>query len=244
MTMLAQDVPISRHSIAYGSERIDFTISFSERRQLAIIVDPSGTVSVRAPLHVGLPDILARVRRRSAWIVRQRDGFEAIDGRSLVKRFVNGETHRYLGRQYRLRISEGTPKSVKLHGRYFDLVVPDRKNARIVKQELDRWYRRRAGDVFTSSVERCLKSSYLRSLDTPPLSIRKMQRRWGSCTPSHSVLLNLDLIRTPVDCIDYVVAHELCHLIERHHGPEFYRLLRRVMPDWERRKRRLNLCEL
>ena len=77
----------------------------------------------------------------------------------------------------------------------------------------------------------------------PPLQVRRMERRWGSCTPSGRVLLNPRLVLAPTACIDYVVVHELCHLQHPHHGRDFYDLLGRVMPDWEDRKARLDLVQ-
>jgi predicted metal-dependent hydrolase len=74
------------------------------------------------------------------------------------------------------------------------------------------------------------------------IQIRKMSNRWGSCTAEGHILLNPDLIVAPLPCIEYVVAHELCHLREHNHGTDFYRLLTAMMPDWERRRERLNLC--
>lgn len=69
--------------------------------------------------------------------------------------------------------------------------------------------------------------------------MRRMAKRWGSLSAAGRLLLNRRLIEAPVDTIDYVIVHELCHMAEAHHGPEFYRLLDRVMPDWARRKARL-----
>jgi predicted metal-dependent hydrolase len=144
-----------------------------------------------------------------------------------------------LGRQYRLRVTKGSPLSVKLIGRYFEIVTGDRAETEAVRRQLETWYRRRAKEVFAQHIEECLKSSYFRNLDQPNWSIRRMKRRWGSCTKQGSILLNLLLIQASPLCIDYVISHELCHLIHHHHDTDFYRLLSRVMPDWQSRKRKL-----
>ncbi len=233
-----------RHTIAFGSKRIDFDLSFSPRKRLSISVDPGGAVVVKAPQGAALDVVLNHVQRRAGWITRQRDRFESFGPVLLPKRYVSGETHRYLGRQYRLNLSTGSLRAVKLVGRYFEIVTPDKTDSAVVRRQLDAWYRNHAEKVFDDRMRRCLRSSYLRKVGRPGFVIRRMKRRWGSCTKQGKVLLNPDLVKTPPDCIEYVITHELCHLIEHNHGPAYYRLLTKVMPDWERRWERLNSCEL
>jgi predicted metal-dependent hydrolase len=84
-----------------------------------------------------------------------------------------------------------------------------------------------------------LTSSYFRNLASPNWSIRRMKRRWGSCTKGGTILLNVLLIQASPRCIDYVITHELCHLTHHNHNTAFFRLLDRVMPDWRERKSRL-----
>jgi predicted metal-dependent hydrolase len=81
-------------------------------------------------------------------------------------------------------------------------------------------------------------------ISRPPMQVRRMRKRWGSCTPQGRIILNLDLIRAPRLCVDYVILHELCHLKHPHHGKAFYRLLDRVMPDWREIKARLRTVRL
>jgi hypothetical protein len=184
------------------------------------------------------------VQRRAGWIVRQRDGFATLGAVRPPKLFKNGETHRYLGRQYRLRILTDSKPGVRLRGRYFEITVVDKTDKEAIRRQLDRWYRFRAEQVFAARTAKCLSKSYLRDLAEPKVLIRQMKRRWGSCTRRGTVLLNLELVKTPLICIEYVITHELCHLQEHNHGPAFYRLLERCMPDWRKRKARLNSCEL
>ena len=241
MTNSQADRMTGPQTLVYGSEIIDFRLSFSPRRRLTITVEPNGSVIVKAPTGATLDTVLEQVRRKAGWIIRQRDAFAAFGPSMPPKKYVSGETHRYLGRQYRLRVKQGATRSVKLIGRYFEVVTPDKSDTLAIQRQLDDWYRRRAQHIFANLLEHCLASSWFRSLATPRWTIRKMKRRWGSCTKNGTILLNLLLIQVSPRCIEYVIAHELCHLIVHDHGPRFDRLLNRVMPDWRERKRKLEL---
>jgi predicted metal-dependent hydrolase len=239
MTNSQADRMTGRQTLDYGSETIDFSLSFSPRRRLSISVEPHGGVVVKAPAEATFEAVLNQIRKKAGWIIRQRDQFAAFGPVMPPKRYVSGETHRYLGRQYRLRVTRGDLSSVKLVGRFFEVVTPDKSDSAAVRKQLDAWYRRRALKVFGDHLERCLKSSYFRKLTFPEWSIRKMKRRWGSCMKDGAILLNLQLIQASPRCIEYVIVHELCHLIHHGHDASFYRLLGRALPDWRERKARL-----
>jgi predicted metal-dependent hydrolase len=241
MTTLQADRMTGRQTLVYGSESINFSLSFSPRRRLSITVEPHGAVAVKAPAEATLKTVLDHVRKKAGWIIRQRDQFAAFGPAMPPKRYVSGETHPYLGRQYRLRITQGGSPSVKLVGRFFEIVTSDKSDAVTVRKQLDAWYRRRATTVFGDYLERFLTSSYFRKLTTPKWSIRRMKRRWGSCTKDGAILLNPSLIQASPQCIEYVVVHELCHLIHHRHDAAFFRLLDRMLPDWRRRKRLLEM---
>jgi len=243
MTNSQADRMTGRQTLGYGSETIDFSLSFSPRQRLSITVEPQGDVVVKAPAEATLESVLNHVRKKAGWIIRQRDQFAAFGPVMPPKRYVSGETHRYLGRQYRLRVTRGDLKSVKLAGRFFEIVTPDKADAAAVRQQLDAWYRDHAVNVFGNTVERCMSSTYFRTLAQPEWSIRRMKRRWGSCTKDGAILLNLLLIQASPRCIEYVICHELCHLIHHNHDPRFFRLLDRVMPDWRERKRKLEMAQ-
>jgi predicted metal-dependent hydrolase len=137
-------------------------------------------------------------------------------------------------------VHEGTPEAVKLLGRFLHVWLSDRTDVDRIELLLGRWYRARAKRVLQHRLGECLKQCpSLRPPRIPKLSIRKMTHRWGSCTKAGNVLLNLDLIKAPIHCVDYVLIHELCHLRVHNHSPAFYRLLRRCIPDWESKKGRL-----
>ena len=114
---------------------------------------------------------------------------------------------------------------------------------RRVKALLDRWYRAHARRVFQERLDACYPRAERLGAPYPEIAIRVMRTRWGSCSSPDKIALNLKLIQVPKHYIDYVVMHELCHLLERNHSPRFRELLDRAMPDWRERKRKLDEYE-
>ncbi len=158
-------------------------------------------------------------------------------------RFVSGATHRYLGKQYRLRVSQNDFESVKLRGGYFHIETPNTE-ASNVERLLDTWMRSKASLQFSRRIERWNTWCTTNQLPTPQLHLRKMRNRWGSAHQNGKILLNPHLIRMPSICIDYVIAHEICHLKHPKHNAAFYDLLHRFFPDWMNVKSRLEKAEL
>lgn len=109
-----------------------------------------------------------------------------------------------------------------------------------MKTLLDRWYAGHAKEIFRERLEVCAGKVARLGITAPMPAIRRMVSRWGSCSPRGRITLNLELIKVPKECIDYVMLHELCHLKERHHGSRYWALLKRVMPDYESVRLRLN----
>ncbi len=225
----------------HAGQRLPFRVEFSDRKDLAISVLPDLRLEVVAPAGSALDAVLPRVQKRAGWIVKQLRFFEQYQPPKPKPSFVAGETHHYLGRQYRLKVAEGTAESVKLVGKFFRVVARRPSDTGRVKDLLGRWYREHATALFTDRLRAAVASLPHLALERPPrLLVRCMEKRWGSCTRAGTVLLNLDLIRAPVHCVDYVIVHELCHLKVHSHGPAFFRLLSRCMPDWKSRKDRLD----
>ena len=228
------------HHIFYGGHKIDFTVVRRRRATLEIAVEPDASVVVRAPVDAPMEAIAKKVRKRAAWVRRQQRFFSRYLPQTPERRYLSGETHLYLGRQYRLRVVLGERPSVK-RIRGFLMVrsrQPDRPE--VTRRIVEAWYRVRARETFAERLEANLGRFTDRDTFRPRgLVVRRLRRRWGSLSPAGRLLLNCRLIEAPLDTIDYVITHELCHMAEPHHGPAFYRLLDRVMPDWPQRKERL-----
>jgi predicted metal-dependent hydrolase len=230
-------------TLTYGTDRIHYEVRFLASRQtLAIEVHPDSRVLVRAPLDCPPSVINERVQRRARWISRQLAEFEHYRPRTPARQYVNGESHLYLGRQYRLKLVPGDAASIKLTRGQLLVTLPGEPDPARVRALLHRWYLDRARTVFTEVLDASLP--HFKGVEQPRLIVRTMQSRWGSLSRAGTMTLNVNLVRAPRPCIEYVVTHELCHTRHRHHDARFFKLLGQVMPDWEQRKQRLEAALL
>lgn len=228
-------------AVDYGTRTIEFTLERRDRSTLEITVQPDCTVEVVAPVDATDTDIKTRVRKRARWILSQQKFFAQFLPRTPPRQWLPGETHLYLGRQYRLRIGEqSVTRRVRLTRGFILVDGVDFHDSVSVEALVTAWYRDHARAQFARRLELC-QGRFRDPVEVAPAAVqlRRMNTRWGSMAASGRLSLNPDLVRAPVDSIDYVITHELCHLAEPNHSRAFYELQASVMPDWERRKLRL-----
>ena len=229
-----------KYSIEYGDQTIPFTLIRRKRRTLAIHVHPDQSVRVLAPQRATQKHIFELVRKRAAWIIKKQRQFETYLPPVPPRQYINGETHRYLGRQYRLKIDDDSPAKVRIHDSLIWVSKGGNSSNKSVQTCVDSWFRDRAKIVLEERLDECLIAFAKHNIDRPVLTIRRMKTRWGSCSPKGRITLNTKLLHVPKRYIDYVVTHELCHLKEPNHSEGFYRLLASVMADWRERREKLN----
>ena len=228
----------------FGSRQIPYRLHRADRKRLRVVVSPELVVDVYAPRNTDDEKIRLAVQKKASWIARTLDKLESYHPLPIPKRYISGETLVYLGRQYRLKIVKNSKKSAKLMGRFLWVWVENNNDTPSVKKAVDQWYRKRAREVLGRYLEKCYTVASRHGVPEPLLVIRTMQRRWGSCSNKGRITLNVNLIKVPVHCIEYVIMHELCHLKYNNHSKTFYSLLTRCQPDWRRRKEMLDRFRL
>jgi predicted metal-dependent hydrolase len=230
---------MSKHSIQYGNATIKFKLEFSLRKTLGIEVHPDAKVFVLAPNDSSLQKIKDKVKSKAHWILKQQDFFLQFHPITPKRKFVSGESHKYLGRQYRLKIIKSKSESVKLTRGKFEIKTKQKSNKKGLESQLKGWYEVKAGAYFDKlllELNAIKNSIYEGNVN---LKNRWMTKRWGSCSAKGTITLNNELIKAPKKCIEYVIIHELCHLAFLNHSKAFYRLLEKHCPDWRRRKEEL-----
>ncbi len=239
-------LPDKKLSIIYGDEVIDFEVfeRLSRTQKILIKVYSDCRVVVSTPPDTDDQTIIDAVKQRSRWIYKQLKDFREQRKFITPRQYRSGESHFYLGKQYQLKVvkDDSSPQGVKLFRGKLEVNTLDNALENI-KSLLNDWYRNRAKVVFESRLERLLEGA-LWVENKPDIRLFTMNTQWGNCSPSGVITLNPHLIKAPTICIDYVILHELCHLVEHNHSDRFYQLLKQVMPDWEVRKEKLdNMAE-
>lgn len=222
----------------YEQIAFDYTLTLEARKTVAVTVHPDQSVSVKAPLLATEEKINRFLNRKWRWIIKHQRYFAQFKPLPL-KKYLSGETFRYLGRNYKLLIRK-TEKDERVSLQQgtltvFSLAPNDRLRS---QQLLEAWYTEKAKHHFAERLKLC--AAKFPQKEFPKLGVRRMTKRWGSYShKTNRIWLNLKLIKASKNQIDYVVTHELCHIAHPRHDKAFYQLLSNYLPDWKRIKAEL-----
>lgn len=207
------------------------------------VYPPNGRVRVAAPLRVSDDSIRLAVINKLVWIHRQQARF-ASQPRLTEREATTGESYYLFGSRYRLAVvpSSGRPRVVLVTKTRLELHAPRHASAATRLAVIDRWYRRELRGAAQPMID---KWQDIIGVKAEFVGIKRMKTRWGSCNHSKSrVWLNSELAKKPLVCLEYVVVHELIHLIEPTHTERFVSLMDKHLPDWKRRRTELNSAPL
>lgn len=235
------------HSLSYGDKLISYSVlrNASRSNRIRIDVFPNGSVNVEAPDSATEHSIRKAVAKRSRWIVRHVEDAHNRFAHVLPREYVSGEMVLYLGKRYMLKViqHDGRYSSVKLLRGLLEVQVRDTKPTN-VKAKMRAWYRVKAQTYFARRLNELLDGLPIAS-QRPAFELKHMTKQWGSCSVEGKLTLNPFLIKAPIECVDYVLLHELCHLIEHNHSAKFFAMLDQHSPNWKRVKRDLdNMAEV
>ena len=210
----------------------DVKIVRKDVKNITLKVRPNGEAILTTPKAASDEHIKFIIKKRAKWIAKKREFFASF--KTPQKEYVSGEDFRYLGRSYRLKVVQSEEECVKLQRGYIELFVKDKSNLKRKENLVYEWYHEKAMLYFFNILQEFNK---IVKQDIKSVKIRQMKTRWGSCNPYKSYInLNIELIKKPRACIEYVVFHELVHLLHPDHSKKFYDYLTLYMPDWQKRK--------
>lgn len=207
------------------------------------VYPPHGRVRVAAPLRVSDDAVRLAVISKLGWIRRQRARFEA-QSRQSAREMVRGESHYFLGTRYRLCVVhwDGVTRVVLRNRAEMQLHVQPESTAEQREQVLQRWYRRQLKELIPPMIE---KWEAIIAVKVAVWGVKKMKTKWGSCnSEARRIWLNLELAKKPLQCLEYIVVHEMVHLLQRHHNDRFTTLMDKFLPNWRLHRDELNHAPL
>lgn len=228
---------INTTSISVGG--VDVQIDRKEIKNLHIgVYPPHGRVRVATPVKIDDEAVRLAVVSKLSWIKKQVRHFQE-QPRQTKREMVSGESHYFLGKRYLLDVIHGSAKHhVVLKHSHLELHVRANTSVDNRKLVLSEWYREQ---LQNKALYLILKWEKIIGVELSSWSIKKMRTKWGSCNIKNKrVFLNLDLAKNSVECIEYIVVHELLHLLERHHNDNFRNLLNYYLPNWKESRDNLN----
>lgn len=226
--------PLEFVHLTYEDDIITFVVKRSPRRKTCSVILYAGGIHIAVPIDADLEQVRLSLQFNMPKIMQRAvDLWGVSEHKEYVRNFVSGESLRLLGKPYILWVSSDNTKAVHLKGNriYVAHSQPDE-----VKSALEKWYKTEAKKVFAERVP-----LWAKRLGVTPgeVMVRSQKSRWGSCDSSGNLRLNWRLVMAPLSLIDYIIAHELTHLRTPNHSPQFWQILRSVMPDYLERKQRL-----
>lgn len=231
-------------TISYGNESINFTLRRTKRRKTVSISMGFDGLQVLAPEDMDEKEINHHVRRKGPWILKKRASYSELSGERSEREFVGGECFFYLGRQYRLKIDQQRDRfetTISARGRHLVATTPVGHSTNVqreaVSYALAAWYTEKASLRIPARIRPICS---LLGIAEPKVKIVDQSKRWGSCDKQGVIRVNWRIIMAPTQLIDYVLAHEACHVLEHNHSHRFWRSLSTIMPDYEMRVARLN----
>lgn len=216
---------------------IKYSLVRSSRKTIGIIIHPDGSVVVCAPNRATNAQIEDVVKKRTDWILKHQRSFKGMGPIYSKREFVDGEKHLLLGSEYILRIKISQHNRVIQNGQFIDIEC---KDFEFVQPLMKQWYIRKANEIIPGIIKPIVDQFRTIYSKAPvKITLKNMKSRWGSCSSKGNISINIKLVKSPQRSIEYVMAHELCHLIQMNHSKNYYSLLAEFMPDWRERKKQL-----
>ncbi|AJA48589.1 putative metal-dependent hydrolase [Clostridium pasteurianum DSM 525 = ATCC 6013] len=218
----------------YAGKEIEFEVIFSKRKTMEISINPNGDIKVRSPVGISEEVIIEQMRVKATWIVKKLYQLKHRRIKSLIRKFVNEEIFMYLGKEYFLYIDRN-PNVLKPEVSLVDdkiIVTIDNKNEENIRKIMELWYREKAKQEIIKRI-----NFYQKFFDKVPLEvkIKEQKRRWGSCTYRDSLLFNWRCVMAREDVLDYIVVHEMCHMVQKNHSKQYWDLVHSILPDYKKR---------
>lgn len=230
-------------SYEYGTEIIEFTVIYRKRKTLSIKIEAPRIITVIAPMGLSEEKIIELVKTKSKWVVKKLFDMEEMQYLRKDKQYINGESFSYMGRNYSLQIvfdqNKITPEGKLDKGKIY--VYTNNNDEDVIKGALINLYMEKAKENIEERIE-----YYQPYFDLKPskIIIKDQKKCWGSCNRNRELRFNFRCIMTPSTVLDYIVVHEMCHMVHMNHSKDFWNLVESILPDYKERRQLLKNTEI
>lgn len=218
----------------HKNREIKFNIIYRKRKTMSLEIKRDGIINVIAPNGLDKAFIVDKVKNKSDWIIKKLEEIEVLNNNRYIRSYKSGDIFLYLGNEYILEVlvdksTIGT--SVSLENNKL-IVRANSNNKDVIQRALKNWYT----DETLGIVKERINYYKLFFEDTvTSIKIKDQKSRWASCTYKNEILFNLRCSMMPIQIIDYIVVHEMCHMEHRNHSKDFYLAVERILPDYKER---------
>ena len=203
----------------------------TKRKTIALIIEANGDVIIRAPKRASKREINALVKKHAKWIKKRQAEARKRQDDFPPHQFAEGEKFFFLGKSYALQYTGAKKSTLRLWGEKLQLAKSVQGKAEFL---IEKWYKKEARQIFTERAE-FYAQKY--GFDYAKIKLSSAKRRWGSCSSIGNINLTWRLVMAPLDIIDYVIVHELCHLREQNHSKKFWAQVAAILPDYKERRK-------
>lgn len=229
-------------SFNYEGRELAVDIIYRKRKNISLKVSPKENIQIIAPDKVS-KDLLKKVLKdNSNWILSKLNKFKTFDDNFLKRDYVDDEIYYYMGKQYRLKILKDMNLQNK-NNKSYNYIEIKGNNLEIrtnnwekdyIKDSLKKWYKLRSEEIIMDRIDFLRKESKdFRSIEPSLVKVKEQKKIWGSCNTSKTIYINSKISMLPLDAIDYIIAHEFCHIIYMNHSKDFYALVQKIIPNYK-----------
>lgn len=239
--MTSKIISEERRQVTFDDITISYTLNRKNVKNLNLRIRPDASVAVSAPLAISSEDADVFIIRKKNYILKALGEIKNCSDEFSQRQYISGEGFRLEGKNLRLKVISAEKNCIDTDGVFLTLHVKNRYSTSEKEKMVRKFYTETTDAVMNDILSKLYEIFRKYNIPKPTLKFRTMKTRWGSCSISeNAITLNSRLIEAPRNCIEYVVMHELCHMIHPNHSRRFYSFLTMQMPDWKERKQTLD----
>jgi hypothetical protein len=216
----------------HSGQRIEFELIYRSRKSIGIKISPKDGIIIHSPKGIKPDDIIKTLKTKSSWILKKLDEVKNIKKTVITKKFINGEKLLFLGEEHSLEIFYNPNiKNTNISIDYGKIILESKTdNADRIKNHLEQWYKIKGLEII---LERIFHYQPFFTIKPNVVKVKTQKSRWGTCNSKKNLYFNWKIIMAPIEIVDYLVVHEMAHLVHMNHSSKFWNFVEKILPDYK-----------